>query len=320
MRHALVTGGAGFIGSHLVDRLLADGWRVTCVDDFDPFYDRALKESNIQVACDCRGYRLVEEDIRNLSGMRARLREDYDVVFHLAAKAGVRPSIEDPITYQQVDLGGTQNILEFAKERGIKEVIFASSSSVYGTNPSVPWHEDTANLLPISPYAASKVAAELLGHVYTHLYGIRFIALRFFTVYGPRQRPDLAISKFTRLMLEGRPIPVFGDGSSSRDYTYVDDIIDGVIRASRFTGTDYEIINLGNTHAVELRELIGTLETVLGKPALIQREPTQPGDVPRTWADCTRARDLLGYAPKMKLADGLALFHQWYAARLSSEA
>lgn len=225
IRHALVTGGAGFIGSHLVDKLLAEGWRVTAVDNFDPYYDPAIKEANIKAHLEHPHYRLVRADIRDLETLQLELREDYEVIVHLAAKAGVRPSIKDPIAYQEVNVRGTQNLLELARERGIKQFVFASSSSVYGINTNVPWQEDDCVLLPISPYASTKVSGELLGHVYSHLYGIRFIALRFFTVYGPRQRPDLAIHKFVRLMLAGKPVPVYGDGTSSRDYTYIDDII-----------------------------------------------------------------------------------------------
>ena len=200
-RHALVTGGAGFIGSHLVDRLLGEGWRVTVIDNFDPFYDPAIKERNVAEHLKNERYTLYRLDIRDLSGLRQALTDEYDVIVHLAAKAGVRPSIQDPVTYQEVNVTGTQNMLEFARERGISQFVFASSSSVYGVNPNVPWREDDHVLLPISPYASTKVSGELLGHVYSHLYGIRFIALRFFTVYGPRQRPDLAIHKFARLML-----------------------------------------------------------------------------------------------------------------------
>lgn len=247
-----MTGGAGFIGSHLVDRLLAEGWRVTVVDNFDPFYDPAIKRKNIESHLAHPNYRLVEVDIRDLEGLRARLSGDYDVIVHLAAKAGVRSSIQDPVGYQEVNVGGTQNLLELAREWGVKQVVFASSSSVYGVNPNVPWREDDHVLLPISPYASTKVTGELLGHVYSHLYGIRFIALRFFTVYGPRQRPDLSIHKFARRMLRREPIPIYGDGSARRDYTYVDDVIEGVRRAMDYTATPYEVINLGNNETVSV--------------------------------------------------------------------
>src|SRR5687768_1312465 len=220
MTHILVTGGAGFIGSHLVDSLLRDGLTVSVLDNFDGFYARRVKERNVEEHRRNPRWRLVEGDIRDLPGLCRQLPERFDAIIHLAAKAGVRPSIEDPLGYQEVNVAGTQNLLELARERGISRFVFASSSSVYGVNPRVPWSEDDHVLQPISPYASTKVAGELLGHVYSHLYGIRFIALRFFTVYGPRQRPDLAIHKFARRMLQGKPIPVFGDGSTRRDYTF----------------------------------------------------------------------------------------------------
>src|SRR5690606_23032502 len=263
-RHALVTGGAGFIGSHLVDLLLDEGWRVTVVDNFDPFCDPAIKERNVASHLGNERYTLHRLDIRDLAGLRQHLTDDYDVIVHLAAKAGVRPSIEDPVTYQEVNVTGTQNMLELARERGIKQFVFASSSSVYGVNPNVPWREDDHVLLPISPYASTKVSGELMGHVYSHLYGIRFVALRFFTVYGPRQRPDLAIHKFARLMLAGEPIPFFGDGSTRRDYTYIDDIVQGVRAAIDYEATQYEIINLGNCRTVSLSELVQALERIFG--------------------------------------------------------
>lgn len=310
MSHALVTGGAGFIGSHLVDRLLGEGWRVTVVDNFDPFYDPAIKETNVKPHLQNPDYRLVRADIRDLETLRLELHEHYDVIVHLAAKAGVRPSIQDPITYQQVNVQGTQNLLELTKERGINQFIFASSSSVYGVNPNVPWKEDDCVLLPISPYASTKVSGELLGHVYSHLYGIRFIALRFFTVYGPRQRPDLAIHKFARLMLQGKPIPVYGDGTSRRDYTYIDEILQGVRAAMDYTATHYEVINLGNNHTVSLMEMVQALEETLGK-AELEFLPPQPGDVPQTWADVEKARRLLSYNPNTMFGQGLAEFAQW---------
>jgi UDP-glucuronate 4-epimerase len=226
----------------------------------------------------------------------------------LAAKAGVRPSIEDPVAYQRVNVGGTQNLLEFAKERGIRQFVFASSSSVYGVSPEVPWKEDDVVMRPISPYAATKVAGELLGHVYSHLHGIRFLALRFFTVYGPRQRPDLAIQKFTRLIREGRPLPVFGDGSTSRDYTFVKDTVRGIRAAIDYQGSPYEVINLGSDQPITLAELIASLEAVLGQKALKDRRPEQPGDVPRTWADLGKAQRLLNYRCTVSLEEGLRQF------------
>lgn len=311
MKHALVTGGAGFIGSHLVDRLLKEGWQVTVVDNFDPFYDPAIKRKNISAHFDYKTYRLFEIDIRDMEALHEKLTDDYDVIVHLAAKAGVRPSIQDPIGYQEVNVRGTQNLLEFARHRGIKQFVFASSSSVYGINHNVPWKEDDCVLKPISPYASTKVSGELLGHVYSHLYGIRFIALRFFTVYGPRQRPDLAIHKFARLMLEGKPIPIYGDGSSRRDYTYIDDIIEGVRRAMDYTATLYEVINLGNNQTVSLLEMVRTLEEALGIKAKLEFLPPQPGDVPQTWADMEKAERLLGFRPKVRFENGIVEFVRW---------
>ncbi len=311
MKHALVTGGAGFIGSHLVDRLLKEGWQVTVVDNFDPFYDPAIKRKNISTHFDYETYRLLEIDIRDMEALQEKLTDDYDVIVHLAAKAGVRPSIQDPIGYQEVNVKGTQNLLEFARHRGIKQFIFGSSSSVYGVNPNVPWKEDDCVLKPISPYASTKVSGELLGHVYSYLYEIRFIALRFFTVYGPRQRPDLAIHKFAQLMLKGEPLPIYGDGSSRRDYTYIDDIIEGVRKAMDYTDTLYEVINLGNNQTVSLLEMVRTLEEALGIKAKLEFLPPQPGDVPQTWADMKKAERLLGFKPKTRFEKGIEEFVKW---------
>lgn len=308
MRSALVTGGAGFIGSHLVDRLLAEGWQVTVVDNFDPFYDRNIKCRNIEPHLGHSTFDLVEADIRDIESLRSRLSGEYDVIVHLAAKAGVRPSIQDPIGYQEVNVRGTQNMLELAREMGVKQFVFASSSSVYGVNPNVPWREDDCVLLPISPYAATKVAGELMGHVYSHLHGIRFIALRFFTVYGPRQRPDLAIHKFACLILQGEAVPIYGDGSTRRDYTYVDDVIEGVRRAMDYKATPYEIINLGNNQTVGLLEMVQALEKELGVRARLEHHPSQPGDVPQTWACAEKAERLLGYSPRTLFNEGLSQF------------
>ncbi len=307
----LVTGGAGFIGSHLVDRLLDEGHQVTNLDNFDPFYPRAVKERNVAAHLGDPGYALVEADLRDPAALRAGLRGPYDSVVHLAARAGVRPSLEDPIGYQQSNVQGTQNLLELVREWGTEQFVFASSSSVYGINPNVPWSEADAVLLPISPYASTKVSGELLGHVYSHLYGIRFIALRFFTVYGPRQRPDLAIHKFARRMTAGEPIPAYGDGETRRDYTYVDDVIDGVRAAMEYRATPYEVINLGNNRTVPLSRLIAALEEVLEVEARVTRMPMQPGDVPQTWADISKAADLLGYAPRTGFEQGLRRFVAW---------
>lgn len=309
-KHYLVTGGAGFIGSHLVDRLLADGHKVTCIDNFDEFYDRNIKEQNISEHLKNPDYTLLELDFRDKSSLE-QVVGSYDAIIHLAAKAGVRPSIENPVAYQEVNVTGTQNLLEFAKDQGIQQFVFASSSSVYGKNPNVPWREDDRVLEPISPYASTKVSGELLGHVYSHLYGIRFVALRFFTVYGPRQRPDLAIHKFARLILDEKPIPVFGDGSTRRDYTYIDDIITGVVNAISYTDSLYEIINLGNNNTVSLKEMIETLEAAIGKKAIIDRKPMQPGDVDQTWAYTDKVNQLLGYKPTTPFSEGIAKFITW---------
>ena len=307
----LVSGGAGFIGSHLVDSLLRDGHDVTVLDNFDPFYPRAIKERNIASHRAEPRWRLVEADLRNADELRVQLARDYDVIVHLAAKAGVRPSIEDPLAYQDVNVRGTQNLLELAREAGIKRFVFASSSSVYGVNPRVPWSEEDHVLQPISPYASTKVSGELLGHVYSHLYGIRFIALRFFTVYGPRQRPDLAIHKFARLIMAGRPIPVFGNGQTRRDYTFIDDIVAGVRAAIDYDRSAYEVVNLGNNQTLTLQDMIAGLEAALGKRATIERLPEQPGDVPQTWADVSKAQALFGYVPRTGHTEGLRRFGGW---------
>lgn len=308
MKRALVTGGAGFIGSHLVDRLLSEGWYVSVVDNFDPFYPREIKERNIAAHRVHPNYHLHELDIRDLDDLRRDLTGEYDVIVHLAAKAGVRPSIEDPISYQEVNVRGTQNLLELAKEWGVKQFVFASSSSVYGVNPNVPWREDDHVLMPISPYASTKVGGELLGHVYSHLYGIRFIGLRFFTVYGPRQRPDLAIHKFAKLMLQDRGLPVYGDGMTRRDYTYIGDIIEGVVASLTYESSMFEVINLGNNSTVSLSEMISGLESVLRIEAQVKRLPEQMGDVSQTWADISKAHHMLNYNPETDFITGLQNF------------
>jgi UDP-glucuronate 4-epimerase len=313
-----VTGGAGFIGSHVVDSLLADGRAVTVLDNFDPFYDLAIKEANVARHFGQPAYTLVRGDLRDRDGMEQALSGSYDAIVHLAARAGVRPSIADPIGYQDVNVVGTQNLLELARRRAVPQFVFASSSSVYGINPDVPWREDTPALQPISPYASTKVSGELLGHVYSHLYGLRFIALRFFTVYGPRQRPDLAIHKFARMMLAGQPIPVFGDGATRRDYTYVDDVVKGVRAALDYHGSRYEVINLGNDRTISLTEMIGELEAALGVTAIIDRQAEQPGDVPQTWASVDKAQALLGYRPSTRFGEGVARFVDWLKADMRS--
>lgn len=309
--HALVTGGAGFIGSQLVTRLLQQGWVVTVVDNFDDFYAPALKQHNIQAHLTHPQYHFVSADIRNLPALLDGLTGQYDVLIHLAAKAGVRLSVVDPQPYLQVNILGTHNMLEFARMRGIPHFIFASSSSVYGLNPRVPWREDDHALAPVSPYAASKISGELLGHAYSHLYGIRVVVLRFFTAYGPCQRPDLAIHKFARLIRRQETIPIYGDGASRRDYTYVSDIVDGVYAALTYTATPYEIYNLGNNHTISLIEMIRSLEEVLGMRARIELRPEQPGDVPVTWANIDKAQHLLAYHPDTALQQGLTQFVAW---------
>ena len=310
--HVLVTGGAGFVGSHVVDSLLADGEDVTVLDNFDAFYDREIKERNIREHLTNSRYRLIEADIRDAESLNHQLTGPFDVIVHLAGMGGVRPSIERPLTYQDVNVRGTQNLLEIAARQKIPQFVFASSSSVYGVNPRVPWSEDDDVLRPISPYASTKVSGELLGHVYSHLHGIRFVALRFFTVYGPRQRPDLAIHKFTNLVASGRPISVFGDGSTRRDYTYVADTVAGVRAALRYDRSQFEVINLGNNHTVTLIEMIREIEEAMGVRATIDWQPEQPGDVPQTWASVTKARDLLGYEPRTPFKEGIRRFVDWY--------
>jgi UDP-glucuronate 4-epimerase len=321
MKHYLVTGGAGFIGSNLIKKLMGfeEDTRITCIDNFDPFYKRSIKELNIQPFKDDDRFKLLEVDLALIPGkeLAQLIHEPIDVIIHLAAKAGVRPSIQNPLAYQQANVIGLQNMLDLAQEKQVKQFIFASSSSVYGINDHYPWKEDE-QLMPISPYASTKLAGEMMGHVYSKLFGMRFIALRFFTVYGPGQRPDLAIHKFTKAILDGKPITLFGDGSTCRDYTYVDDTVQGIMGAINYDRSDFEIINLGNNYTITLQDLVRGIEEVTGKKAIIQREPDQPGDVPRTFADITKAKRLLGYDPQTQIGEGLKLFHQWYEEKASS--
>jgi UDP-glucuronate 4-epimerase len=314
MQNILVTGGAGFIGSHLVDRLLAEGeWRVTAVDDFNDFYAPERKRENVRAHLRSEAYRLVEADIRDRAALESVFREgQFDCIVHLAARAGVRPSLSEPHLYAETNITGTLNLLELARAGNVGHFVFGSSSSVYGINAKVPFSEDDPIRQPISPYAATKAAGELLCHTYSHLYGIRSVALRFFTVYGARQRPDLAIHKFSRLISEGRSIPVFGDGTTRRDYTYIDDIIAGVRAAIDYRASAYEVFNLGESRTVELNELIALLEKELGRRALIDRQPMQPGDVPQTYADVSKARRLLGYHPQTQIEDGIKRFVEWF--------
>ena len=314
MKNILITGGAGFIGSHLVEQLLVEGnWRVTVVDDFNDFYEPALKRANVQGHIGNSRFQLREADIRDRAALDPVFAQTpFDVIVHLAARAGVRPSLSAPLLYAETNITGTLHLLELARAHGVRQFVFGSSSSVYGINAKVPFGEDDPIRQPISPYAATKAAGEMLCHTYAHLYGIRSVCLRFFTVYGARQRPDLAIHKFARLISDGRAIPVFGDGTTRRDYTYVDDIIAGVRAAINYQGSMYEVINLGESRTVELRELIELLERELGRNAVIDRQPVQPGDVPQTFADIAKARQLLGYNPQTPIEEGIHRFVAWY--------
>jgi UDP-glucuronate 4-epimerase len=308
----LVTGGAGFIGSHVCEQLLHSGHEVWAMDDLNSFYDPRLKQSNLRLLQSLsKPFEFIHADITE----RAAVDEvfgavRFDQVVHLAARAGVRPSLQSPALYQRVNVEGAVNILEAARLNHVKKLVLASSSSVYGVNSKVPFAENDPIFSAISPYAASKLACETLGHVYHHVYGLDITILRFFTVYGPRQRPDLAIHKFARLILSGQPVPVFGDGSSARDYTYISDILQGVMACiERDFG--YEIFNLGESQTVKLSRLIELLEQALGKKAHIDRRPPQPGDVPLTCADISKAQRLLGYRPKVTIEWGIPLFVKW---------
>jgi len=314
MRNILITGGAGFIGSNLVDKLFAEGgWKIAVVDDLNDFYSPETKRHNIAAHLGNENFKMYEADIRDAAALEQIFSEtQFDVIVHLAARAGVRPSLAEPKLYAETNINGTLNLLELARKHEVKQFVFGSSSSVYGVNEKVPFAEDDPIFNPISPYAATKGAGELICHTYSHLYDMRCVCLRFFTVYGARQRPDLAIHKFTRMIDEGRAIPVFGDGSTRRDYTYVDDILQGVRAAMEYSGSNYEIFNLGESQTVELRELIALIERSLDKSAVIDRQPMQPGDVPVTYADISRAREKLGYNPTTKIADGIPKFVEWY--------
>jgi UDP-glucuronate 4-epimerase len=308
----LVTGAAGFIGSHLSERLVGRGDEVIGLDNFDPFYAPELKERNLQALARAPGFRLVRGDIRDRPLVDALVR-GVDAVVHLAARAGVRPSIRDPELYQSVNLEGTVKLLESCRAHGVRRFVFASSSSVYGANEKVPFHEDDRVDHPVSPYAATKKAGELLAHSYAHLFGMGVTCLCFFTVYGPRQWPEMAIHLFARAIWEGRPLALYGDGSSARDYTYIDDILQGVVAAiDRCEG--YRIYNLGESRRVTLADLVLRLEHHLGKRAVRRHEPEQPGDVPVTYADISRARAELGYDPKVDIDEGLRRFVAWFLA------
>ncbi len=311
MSRILVTGAAGFIGSHLCEALVHAAHDVIGVDSFDEFYNPAVKRRNIERLCSNDRFDLVEADIRDQATMGEAVGKGVDLVVHLAARAGVRPSIEQPLLYQDVNLGGTMVLLEACRQHGVQRFIFAGSSSVYGNNKKVPFAESDPVDHPISPYAATKKAGELLCHTYHHLFGMSITSLRFFTVYGPRQRPDLAIHKFARLIEEDKPIPVFGDGTMTRDHTYIDDIIDGALRAiDRCDG--FHIYNLGESRPVSLTNLIGLLEDAMGKSATLEPHPLQPGDVSHTYADVTLAINELGYKPATDMKTGLAKFVEWF--------
>ncbi len=312
-----ITGVAGFIGSHVAEALLARGYRVHGLDNFDPFYDRSLKERNLADLSVYPEFRFTEGDIRDGDALaRWGNSSPADALIHLAAKAGVRPSVADPAGYADVNVSGTARILTWARDRTIPRVLFASSSSVYGGNAKLPFSEDDPVDHPVSPYAATKKAGELLCHTYCHLYGMTITSLRFFTVYGPRQRPEMAIHKFTRLLHEGKSIDVYGDGSSRRDYTYIDDIVDGVLGALS-APPGHRIYNLGESATISLSDLIAMLEEATGIRAKRRFLPVQPGDVPVTFAHIARARAEIGYDPKIPVRDGVHRFVQWYRGILA---
>lgn len=312
----LVTGGAGFIGSSLADFLLKKDYKVVVIDNFCDFYDPSIKRNNVKDNLDNTNYKLYEIDLRCKSDVEKVFRENkIDVVIHLAAMAGVRPSIENPILYQEVNCIGTQNLLEVMKEYGVKNLVMASSCSVYGNNKKVPFKETDIVDYAISPYAATKKSNEVMTHVYHKLFNMNVIMLRFFTVYGPRQRPDLAINKFTRLMLNDEEVTMFGDGTTSRDYTYIDDIVSGIYSSINYVLNNndvYEIVNLGNSSPISLKEMINTIAEVLNKEPKIKEMPMQQGDVNITYADISKAKEMLNYDPKTPFKEGIEKFVKWY--------
>lgn len=314
----LVTGGAGFIGSHVCEKLLKDGHTVCALDDLNDFYDPAIKQAALRDLQSLgKPFTFLHGDITLPEDVEEAFDSDsFDQVIHLAARAGVRPSLQQPALYQRVNVEGTVNLLEAGRRRGVKKFTIASSSSVYGVNAKVPFSEKDPIFSAISPYAASKLACEALGHVYHHVHEMDIAMLRFFTVYGPRQRPDLAIHKFARLIDEGRPIPVFGDGSTARDYTYVTDTLEGILACTR-KEFGFDVFNLGESETVTLARLIELIEQSLGKKAVIDRQPLQPGDVPITYAEIDHAREKLGYQPKVKIEQGIPLFVEWFQSRKS---
>jgi UDP-glucuronate 4-epimerase len=308
----LVTGGAGFIGSHLIEKLLSENKNIICFDNFNNYYEPKIKLSNIAGCMGNPNFVLIEGDIRDTDSLNSLFKtHNITEVVHLAARAGVRPSLEHPMLYQDVNVKGTINLLEIVRIYGVRNFVFGSSSSVYGINSKVPFNENDKIDKPVSPYAATKRAAELLCFTYHHLYDIPITCLRFFTVYGPRQRPDMAIHKFTRLIDQGKEITMFGDGKSKRDYTYVADIIDGIVTAL-YNPFGFEIFNLGDSKTVELQYLVSLIEKNLDKKAIIKRLPDQPGDVPITYADISKASDLLGYQPKVSIEEGIEKFVSWF--------
>jgi UDP-glucuronate 4-epimerase len=314
----LLTGAAGFIGSHVTERLLDRGHAVVGVDSFDPFYPRETKERNLSPALGRDGFTFVEADIRDRDALSA-VPEDFDAIIHLAALAGVRPSILRPADYMDVNVAGTVVLLELARDRGVRPFVFASSSSVYGERETGPFREDDRVDHPISPYAATKKAGELIAHTYHHLFGLDVICLRFFTVYGPRQRPDLAIHKFARLMVSGQPIPVYGDGTTERDYTYIDDAVSGVERSLAHVAEGrggYDVVNIGESRTVSLREMIERLSAELRVDPVVDRRPLQPGDVSRTSADISHARRLIGYDPHVPFEEGMRHFVEWFRSEV----
>jgi UDP-glucuronate 4-epimerase len=315
----LVTGGAGFIGSTLTERLLALGHNVTCFDNFDAFYDPRIKRRNLAAAARSPRFRLADGDIGDASLLDRLLGERVDTIVHLAARAGVRPSIADPAAYERTNVQGTIALLEACRRHRVPHLVFGSSSSVYGISRDVPFNEETSRLLPASPYGVTKLAGEYFCRAHEHLYGMPITCLRFFTVYGPRQRPDMAIHRFVRLIEAGQPVPMYGDGTARRDFTYVDDVVDGIVRAIDRPG-GFRIYNLGTHDTVALRDLIGLIERAVGRPAVISREPDQPGDVPLTHADVSLAGRDLGYAPRTRVEAGLAKFVAWFRASRDTAA
>ena len=313
-KNILITGGAGFIGSHLAENLIRKGeWQVTVVDDLNDFYDPGIKRANLKAVQSIGSFQFTQVDIRDPEKLKTVFDEtEFDCIVHLAARAGVRPSLAAPKLYAETNINGTLNLLELARDYEVPQFVFGSSSSVYGINSKVPFAEDDRIHQTISPYAATKAAGELLCHTYAHLFDIRCVCLRFFTVYGARQRPDLAIHKFARLITDGKPIQIFGDGTTRRDYTYIDDILSGVIAAIDYDGSKYEIFNLGESETTELSGLVELLEQSLDMKAEVDRQPPQPGDVPITYADISKAKRLLNYDPQTKIEDGIPKFVEWF--------